>query len=313
MNKTIIYSIIGTVSVIILILGGCSIESIPPGHVGVVSTFGKVSSEVLTEGLNMKPPVASVVEFDARQKAHTEQIGLTSKDQLITNFDITFKYRLIKSKASLMLQETGTPSDVISVHMIPKVRSLCREVGKTVSTSEDFFKQEVQARMQNALIDGLDSLAEKGVKVEDVLIRNIRLPQLIQNAINSKKAKAQQAEEEKEKLKLFIVQQKSIIEKEKAISEQEKISEQKNRDLAEIKAETSKINASAEAAVVLINASAEAEAKQKIIDVIGRDGYIQLEAMKSLEKLQNGNHIIFADPTSNNVMPFMNLDKVMNK
>lgn len=311
MYKMIIGGVVGII--LMVLLGSCSMEAIPPGHVGVVSTFGEVKQAVLDEGLNLKNPFSNVVEFDARQKAHTESIGLTSKDQLITTFDITFKYRLIKTKASHMYKETGSPDDVINVHMIPKVRSLCREVGKTIETSEEFFKQEVQSLMQNALIDGLSQLASEGIKIDDVLIRKIQLPALIQDAINSKKAKAQEAEKEKEKLKLFIVQQKSEIEKQKALAESETISEEKNKKLAVIKAATAKITAQAAADVVLIGAAAEAEAKAKVIDIVGREGYIQLQAMKSLEVLQNGNHIIFADPKSNNVMPFMNLDKIMSK
>ena len=304
----------GAIGVLLMVvLVSCSIEAIPAGHVGVVSTFGEVKTGVLEEGLNIKNPLSDVVEFDARQKAHTDSIGLTSKDQLITTFDITFKYRLIKTKASSMYKETGSPRDVIQIHMIPKVRSLCREVGKTIERSEDFFKQEVQSRMQNALVDGLASLSEKGINIDEVLIRKIQLPKLIQDAINSKKAKAQQAEEEKEKLKLFIVQQKSEIEKQKALAESDTIKEEKNKRLAIIKAETLIITAQANADVVLIEATASAEAKSKLINTLGLEGYIQLKSMESLETFQNGNHFIFADPKSNNVMPFMNLDKIMRK
>ena len=117
---------------IIGIVGGCSIEEVPAGHVGVIRTFGAVKTGVLEKGLNVKNPFSDVIKFDARQKQRTEVIGLTSKDQLTTTFDITFKYRLIKSQASTMYKETGSPSDVLDVHMIPKVRSLCREVGKSI-------------------------------------------------------------------------------------------------------------------------------------------------------------------------------------
>lgn len=167
--------------------------------------------------------------------------------------------------------------------------------------------------MQSSLRDGLVSLAEKGIKIDEVLIRDIKLPTLIQDAINAKKVKAQEAEKEKESLNLFIVKQQTEIEKQKALAESEKIAANKDKELATIQAETATIKADNAADIVLIGATAEAEAKRKVIDVLGREGYIQLQAMKSLEVLQNGNHIIFADPNSNNVMPFMNLDKVINK
>ncbi len=89
-----------------------------------------MQSDIYTEGIHLINPLVEITLFDARQKTYKEEMGVPSSDQLITRFDLSIQYRLIKEQAPVMLKETGTPTEVIDVHMMPLLRSLMREIGK---------------------------------------------------------------------------------------------------------------------------------------------------------------------------------------
>lgn len=283
--------------------------TIPAGHVGVGTLFGKVQPNTFSEGMHLINPFLDVTLFDARQKTHQESMGVPSKDQLITKFELSIQYRLIKEKAPSMLKETGTPKEVINVHMIPLLRSQLREIGKSVRTAEMFYDQVVQQRIQEELLTGLLSLAEKGIKIEKLLIRDVVLPTIITDAVLRKKEAAQAAEKAKEELKKFKVDQ----ERKEAQAEAEKIAElieaTKQKEVMLIAANARLEAARIDAQAVLVKAKAEAEAKKQIIKAVTLNGYIKLESMKTLQELQNGNHMIILDPNAASPLPFLNLSQ----
>lgn len=289
---------------------GCnSATTVPAGNVGVVSLFGKVQDTVLEEGLNFKNPLAKVTLFDAKQKTLKEKISMPSKDQLVTNFDISVQYRLIKNKASHMLQQTGTPEEVVEVHMIPLLRSKSREIGKSVDRAEDFYNSEVQQRIQAELLTELSKLAEQGVQIDAFLIREVDLPPVIVKAVQRKKEAAQEAEKAKEELKKFAVEQEKKEAQAEAEKRAELIDASKKAEVLIIAANAKKEEASIEAEATIIRAEAEKKAKELVIEAVGAENYVKLEALKVLPEFQNGNHYIFTDPNGTSPLPFMNLTK----
>ncbi|MEH0021603.1 MAG: SPFH domain-containing protein [Desulfobacter sp.] len=284
--------------------------TIPAGHVGVGTLFGKVQSSIYTEGIHVINPLVKITLFDARQKTHKEAMGVPSSDQLITKFDLSIQYRLIKEQAPVMLKETGTPKEVLEVHMLPLLRSLMREIGKSVARAENFYEQAVQQRIQEELLAGLSNLAKKGIKIEKLLIRDVTLPSIITNAVMRKKEAAQAAEKAKEELKKFKVDQERKEAQAEAEKRAELIQANKKKEVMLIGASAQLEAARIEAQSVLVKAEAEAEAKRKIIDAITLEGYLKLESMSVLRELQGGNHLIILDPNTTSPLPFLNLDKI---
>jgi len=301
----IISSAVALIILIIIIVS--SITIIPAGHVGVYSLFGKVSSDTLDEGFHMRNPFGAVTVFDARQKTHKEPVGVPSQDQLITNFDISIQYRLIKSKASMMYKETGNPSQVIEVHMIPTLRSKVREIGKSVKAAEDFYQVETQQRLQTELLSTLSSLAEKGIQIDALLIRDITLPALITDAVERKKKASQEAEKAKEELKQFIVEQEKKQAQAEADTIADVIQADKQKQIKLIQASAVLEAARIEAQAVIVEAEAKKKAIELEVSATGVDNYIRLKSFDALKEFQKGNHTIFLDPNAHNVLPFMNI------
>ncbi len=287
--------------------------TIPAGHVGVGTLFGKVQDSIYTEGIHIINPLMKITLFDARQKTHTDAMGIPSSDQLITRFDLSIQYRLIKEQAPVMLKETGTPREVIEIHMIPLLRSQMREIGKSVSRAEHFYEQSVQQRIQEEVVARLSTLSQKGIKIEKLLIREVTLPKIITDAVMRKKEAAQAAEKAKEELKKFKVDQERKEAQAEAEKRAELIQASKKKEVMLIAANAALEAAKIEAQAILVKAEAEAEAKKKLIDALSLEGYLKLESMKVLKDLQQGNHLIIMDPDASTPLPFLNLDKFKGK
>jgi regulator of protease activity HflC (stomatin/prohibitin superfamily) len=283
--------------------------TVPAGNVGVKILFGEVQDGYYNEGFHFVNPLIDISLLDAKQKTIKDTIGVPSMDQLITTFEISVQYRLIKEQAPNMLKETGTPDQVINVHMIPLFRSKMREISKSVETAEMFYTQSVQQRIQEELLSSLSSLANKGISVKEVLIRDVKLPTVITDAVIRKKNAAQEAEKAKEELKKFKIDQEKKEAGALATKKAALIEANKKREVMLIASNAKLDAARIDAKATLVKAKAEAEAKTKIVNAITLEGYIKLESMKAIKYLQNGNHMIIMDPKSINPLPFLNLTK----
>ncbi len=184
-------AIIVLVVLVVLLFGKRFFMSIAAGHVGVATLFGDVQEKVYDEGLHI--PVNPLYKwhiFDVRQKTHLEQAQVPTQDQLQTSVDVSVQFRLMAEVTPEILRSTGKFEDVLRVQIIPKLRSIIREQGKTIKRAEDFFTDETQTQLEVSLLAGLrDYLEPKGVDVSAVLIRDItckNLTRCLQNPIISK-------------------------------------------------------------------------------------------------------------------------------
>lgn len=270
------------------------------GHVAVGTLYGKVQDTVYTEGMHWENPLMNMKHFDVREKTLKLTLAVPSADQLSTSFDISIQFRLLGDMVPTMIRDTGTPEMVIDTHMMPLFSSKTREIGKSVENAESFYKQEVQQRVQNELLTELSMLSKKGIKIEKLLVRKVTLPKIITDAVLRKKTAAQNAEKAKEELKKFKVDQ-----------ERKNAEAQASRLALVTKASGRLEAAKIDAKATLITATAEAQSKKKQIDVLGRQGYITLETVKTLKYLENGNHYIITDGKNGSPIPFMNMTKMV--
>ena len=284
------FGVIGILLVLMFWFGSSMYQKVPAGYVGVATLFGEVKKEPFEEGLHV--PVNPFYEwyfYDVRQKSHLEEANVPSQDQLQTKIQVSVQFRLQGENAPKILQETGQAQDVLIVHIVPKLRSLMREQGKTIRRAEDFFLEETQQNMQTSLLEGLkDYLGSKGVSVEAVLIRDISLPPFIIKAIESKKEREQEVEKQKAELERFTTEQQQKVELAKAESEAAKEQALKKRLLAD----------------------AQAYEIEKINTAIGDNpNYVKLQALEALKAISKdpASKIYFMDGNSPSPLPLMNI------
>ena len=215
--------------------------TVPAGHVKVATLFGKVQDDTYREGLHVVNPLLAFTMFDLRQKTHKETAGIPAEDKLITKMDVSVQYRTIGEMAPDILQNTGTTQALIQVHMIPKLRSILREQGKGVATSQDFFRESIQRQLQETLQVGLaEFLAPKGLQIETVLIRDVELPAVIRTAITETKRREQEVLKQQAELQRFATEQDQKVKQAESELKAARLEAQRIKELAD--AEAYKIN-----------------------------------------------------------------------
>jgi len=265
------------------------IVTVPPGHAGVAVLFGDVQKTHNAPGLHFANPLLDWKYYDCRQKTHKESMQVPSKDQLLTSIDVSIQYKIQDTLTPTILNETGAVEDVITVHMVPTLRSVLREQGKSVTRAEDFFLEDTQQRIQSALQEALIAkLNTKGMTVQEVLLRDIKLPPTIREGVEAKKKRDQEAEKQKSELRRFETEQ------------QQKVKQ------AEAELDASK----KEAEQVKVLADAKAYEIQKINEAIAQNpAYIQLEALKALQSISKDPtaKIYFLNGDSPQPLPLMHM------
>lgn len=238
-KSEVVFRIGGKVSALVSVvwLATSFITTVPAGHNKVPTLFGKVGSAPINEGLNFVNPMLQFVEFDLRQKTHLEQVGIPAEDKLITKMDVSVQYRTVGGMTPEILKNTGSTDALIQVHLVPKLRSILREQGKGVKTSQDFFKDEVQKRLQITLRDGLVSyLSPKGISVEAVLIRKVKLPKVIRDSITETKKREQEVLKQGAELERFAKEQEQKVKTAEAELAAAKLEAQQIKTLADAEA-----------------------------------------------------------------------------
>jgi regulator of protease activity HflC (stomatin/prohibitin superfamily) len=287
-QRNLVFYVVG--AALLLYVGSLFVKTVPPGRVGVATIFGNVVAEGYFQGIHIPVnPLYRWTMYDAREKTHLETANVPSQDQLQTKLDVSVQYRIDGAMAPVILEETGDEIAAVRVHLVPKLRSLLREQGKSIVRAEDFFKEETQEKLQTGLTDGLrEYLEPKGIIISAVLIRDVTLPPFIVEAINQKKEREQAVEREKaelERVRTELQQQVARAEagREAAVQEAER-----KRTLADAQAyEITQIN----------NAIARNPA------------YIQLQSLEALKAISKdpASKIYFMDGSSPNPLPLMHL------
>ncbi|MEM8929920.1 MAG: SPFH domain-containing protein [Acidobacteriota bacterium] len=272
-----------------LSLGSCAVITVNPGHAAVGDLFGEVDKDPLLQGFHVVNPLKTWTHYDCRQKTHLETANVPSQDQLSTEVDVSVQYRLESEMTPLILEDTGTARNAIEVHLIPKLRSILREQGKSIQRAEDFFMEEVQVALQVRLTAQLkEYCAPKGIEIEQVLIRDVRLPPFIIKAIEAKKEREQATERQRAELERFRTEQEQKIAQADA-----------ELKAAEKEAETKRILADAQAyEIQKINAALATNSR-----------YVQLQSLDALKAISKdpAAKIYFLDGDSPSPLPLMNL------
>jgi regulator of protease activity HflC (stomatin/prohibitin superfamily) len=287
-SKSLVITAISAAVIIFIALN--VVKTIPVGHIGVATLFGKAQAVGYPEGLHIPVnPLYKWTMFDARKKTHLETANVPSQDQLQTRLDVSVQYRIDGAMAAKILGATGNAEAAVRVHLVPKLRSLLREQGKSVRRAEDFFLEETQETLQTALTSGLrDDLAQQGIIVSEVLIRDITLPPFIVQAIEQKKEREQAVEQEKAELERVRTELQQVV-----------VRAQAGREAAEEEAARKRILADATAyEITQINNA-----------ISSNPAYIQLQSLEALKAISKdpASKVYFLDGSSPSPLPLMHL------
>jgi len=213
--------IVRTIAILLLVVGLLSkcIVQINAGQIGVKILFGKVQNDVLASGLHFINPLVEVKELDIKTQNYTmsgvhdegtksgdDAIRVLTADGLEVTIDLTVLYKLIPSEAPRLIRETG--EDYTDKIVRPLTRTKIRDNSvyydavSLYSSKRDEFQQRIFKSIE-------DDFKKRGLILEQLLVRNITLPQSVKTTIEQKI----NAEQDAQKMQFVLQKEKQEAER----------------------------------------------------------------------------------------------------
>ncbi len=244
--KTLIIIAVIVVAALILVVN--CFASIPTGHTGVITTFGKVEDKVLAEGIHFKMPWQKVINMDNRTQRGTVTTDAFSSDIQQVDVVCTINYNVNRSQAQNLYKNVG--AYYYDTVMLPRFHESIKAIFSQYTAENLISERQTLSDQILEIITG--EMSEYGIVVSSVSIEDLDFTDVFTDAVEAKQV-AEQA-----KLQAKIEQEQKTIE-EKATAERKTIA-------ADAEANVKKINADAAAYATKVQAEAEAEANNKISD-----------------------------------------------
>ena len=180
---------IGAAVFVLVVVLFASIARVPAGHVGVLTLFGRVTGQVLGEGIHLVNPFKANNVMSVRSQEVKESAAVPSQEGLVMALDVSLIFRLKADRAADVFQRIGPR--YVSVIVEPMLRSTIRSVTAS-HTANALYSSERERVAQQMIAEMRKELDRRGIEVENMLLRDIQLPQTLKAAIEAK----QQAEQE---------------------------------------------------------------------------------------------------------------------
>ncbi len=198
------------IGLVLLGLSTACFVQIQPGEVGVQTLFGKVQPGILTSGLNFINPMVDVVHFDVKTQNYTmsavrdegdqsgdDAIRVLTADGLEVVIDLSVLYHIVPDKAPGILSTIGKNIKDVIVRPVSRTKirdnAVFYDAVALYSSKRDEFQQKIFQSIEK-------EFQERGIVLENLLIRNIQLPESVKQTIESKI----NAEQEAQKMKFVL-------------------------------------------------------------------------------------------------------------
>lgn len=206
---------------VVAVLGllSASVRQIDAGTIGVQSLFGKVNPKVLENGLNFVNPFAKVTIFDTKIQNYTmsavtsegdvhgdDAIRVLSADGLEVVVDLTVLYKIMPEKAPAIYKGIGADYKDKIVRPVTRTRIRDNAVYYDAVSLYSKRRDEFQNRIYESMARDFKS---RGLILEQLLIRNINLPESVKKTIESKI----NAEQEAQKMEFVLQKEKQEAER----------------------------------------------------------------------------------------------------
>lgn len=170
----------------LLILTSNVFVTIQPGHKGIIfRPFGKglVKDKIYGQGFHIVAPWNKMYVYDVRIQEAFESMEVLSRNGLGIKVDLSFRFSPVQDKIGYIHDDIGTlyAEKIIK----PEIRSATREViGKYLP--EELYSSKREAIQDEIFQRSLEEIAKKNLLLDAILIRQVELPQTLQDAIERK-------------------------------------------------------------------------------------------------------------------------------
>jgi regulator of protease activity HflC (stomatin/prohibitin superfamily) len=216
------YGRVGRIIGALIILLGIIISSvvqIDAGEIGIKVLFGSVKNDVLGSGLHLVNPLYEVKKVDVKTQNYTmsgvhdegnqlgdDAIRVLTSDGLEVTIDLTVLYRVVADDAPKLFQQTGLDFKDKIVRPITRTKirdnAVYYQAIELFSTKRDEFQQRIYKSIE-------EDFKKRGLLLEQLLVRNITLPNSVKASIESKI----NAEQDAKKMEFVLQKEKQEAER----------------------------------------------------------------------------------------------------
>ncbi|MEJ7659202.1 MAG: prohibitin family protein [Hymenobacter sp.] len=210
---------LGGAGLVLIGLAMSTVVQVGAGQVGVQTLFGKVEDRVLHPGLSVVNPLVDVTRFDTRTQNYTmsavrsegqqsgdDAIRVLSADGLEVVIDLTVLYHVVPAQAPRILSTIGEDYQDKIVRALARTRirdnAVYYDAVALYSTRRDEFQTRILAAIEK-------DFRSNGLQLDQLLIRNIQLPQSVKASIESKIS----AEQDAQKMQFVLQKEKQEAER----------------------------------------------------------------------------------------------------
>ncbi|MBI2482747.1 prohibitin family protein [Candidatus Uhrbacteria bacterium] len=188
-------------AVVLLLILGSGVVIISAGSTGVVHLFGKVRDQELRSGIHLINPLAKVERMSIRTEEFSmtqmreggsgDAITVLTKEGLDVTLDLTVLYRLQEAQASDVFKAFGPQYRDRIIR--PVIRSAIRQVVAEFEAKDIYSekREEVGQKLRTLIARDLEP---RGIVLEEVLLRDVELPERLMKSIQEKLASEQEAQ-----------------------------------------------------------------------------------------------------------------------
>jgi regulator of protease activity HflC (stomatin/prohibitin superfamily) len=196
-----------------------SVRQVDAGYVGVKTLFGKVQAQTLNSGLSFINPLMDVTLLDIRTQNYTmsgvhdegnksgdDAIKVLTADGLEVTIDLSVLYRVNPAEAPKLITDIGINFEDKIVRPITRTRirdnSVYYDAVSLYSTKRDEFQSRIFKTIET-------DFKQRGLILENLLVRNITLPASVKSTIEQKI----NAEQEAQKMQFVLQKEKQEAER----------------------------------------------------------------------------------------------------
>lgn len=174
-----------------ILLASCT--TVRQGTVGVKQRFGKLDERIITAGLvGVNPFSTRVIKVPIRTVNREVELALPSKEGLNVQCEISILYRIIPEKVPQIIGTIGPDYEqavIVSVFRSAAADICARYYAKDMhSAQRSVIEAEIATYMNSVL-------SERGMVIENVLMKSIKLPAGLAKAIEDKLEAEQRAQQ----------------------------------------------------------------------------------------------------------------------
>jgi regulator of protease activity HflC (stomatin/prohibitin superfamily) len=172
--------------ILIGILSRTTFLTIEPGNKGVLFkrfSGGLDKDKVYGQGFHVVAPWNKMFIYDVRVNEAFEELKILSKNGLTIKVELSYRFYPTAEQIGYLHNEIG--SGYLETIIKPEIRSATREViGKYLP--EELYSSKREAIQDEIFQRTKDEISKKHLELDAVLIREVELPQTLQDAIERK-------------------------------------------------------------------------------------------------------------------------------